>query len=280
LLFIPDWQSQNFIDNALISLLFEIKFHNIKFMKLGTLAKTFQIIDLLAKHSRGLRLSEMSAALGLPSSSIHHILSMLRSDDYVDQDSDNKRYRLGFKFLVISSTILDHLDIRRTAYSHLRQLHQQVNETVNLTILRNGQVTFIDKVQKVGGLSLDTYIGFSTAPHAAASGKVLLSELGRSEIEAIYRTKSLKAYGKNTITSMAQLLEDLENVRKQGYAIDNEEYYEGVRCVAAPVRASSKIVAAVSVTGSIFAMTMERINKEIIHLVKDTAGRVSAELPK
>lgn len=248
-------------------------------MKLGTLDKTFQIIDLLAKHSRGLRLNEMSAALGFPSSSIHHILSTLRSFDYVDQDPDNKRYRLGFKFLVISSTILNHLDIRKTAYNHLRQLHLQVNETVNLTILRNGQVTFIDKMQKVGGLSLDTYIGFSTAPHAAASGKVLLSELGRSEIEAIYRPKSLKAYGKNTITSMAQLLEELDNVRKQGYAIDNEEYYEGVRCVAAPVRSSSKIVAAVSVTGSIFTMTIERINKEIIRRVKDTAGRVSAEMP-
>jgi DNA-binding IclR family transcriptional regulator len=116
-----------------------------------------------------------------------------------------------------------------------------------ITIL--GSFTFIDKIQKIGGLSLDTYIGFSTAPHAAASGKVLLSEMGRSEIEAIYRTQSLKAYGKNTITGMAQLMEELENVRKQGYAIDNEEYYEGVRCVAAPVRASSKIVAAVSVTG-------------------------------
>jgi DNA-binding IclR family transcriptional regulator len=248
-------------------------------MKLGTLDKTFQIIDLLAKHSRGLRLSEMSVALGLPGSSIHHILSTLRSFDYVDQDSDNKRYRLGFKFLVISSTILNHLDIRKTAYNHLRQLHLQVNETVNLTILRNGQVTFIDKIQKVGGLSLDTYIGFSTAPHAAASGKVLLSELGRSEIEAIYRTKSLKAYGKNTITGMAQLLEELESVRKQGYAVDNEEYYEGVRCVAAPVRSSSKIVAAVSVTGSIFTMTLERINKEIIRRVKDAAGRVSNEMP-
>jgi DNA-binding IclR family transcriptional regulator len=249
-------------------------------MKLGTLDKTFQIIDLLAQHSRGLRLSEMSAALGLPSSSIHHILSMLRSCDYVDQDSDNKRYRLGFKFLVISSAILHHLDIRRTAYNHLRRLHQEVNETVNLTILRNGRVTFIDKIQKVGGLSLDTYLGFSTAPHAAASGKVLLSELDPGEIAAIFRTNSLKAYGKNTITSMARLMEELEKVRKQGYAIDDEEYYEGVRCVAAPVRASSKLMAAVSVTGSIFTMTMERINKEIIRLVKDTAGRISADLPK
>jgi DNA-binding IclR family transcriptional regulator len=249
-------------------------------MKLGTLDKTFQIIDLLAQNPRGLRLSEMSAELGLPSSSIHHILSMLRSSDYVDQDSDNKRYRLGFKFLVISSTILDNLDIRRTAYIHLRQLHQKVNETVNLTILRNGQVTFIDKIQKVGGLSLDTYIGFSTAPHAAASGKVLLSEMNAHEIESIYRSPSLKTFGKNTITTLSQLLKELEEVRRQGYAIDNEEYYEGVRCVAAPVRASSKVVAAVSVTGSIFTLTMDRINKEIVGLVKDTAGRISSELPR
>jgi IclR family KDG regulon transcriptional repressor len=267
------------IDSQSAPVVSEIYFHNIKSMRLGTLDKTFQIIDLLAQQPRGLRLSEMSAALELPSSSIHHILSTLRTADYVDQDADTKRYRLGFKFLVIGSTILGHLDIRRTAYSHLRQLHQKVNETVSLTILRNGQVTFIDKIQRVGGLSLDTYIGFSTAPHAAASGKVLLSELTRSEIQAIYRTKSLKAYGKNTITGIVQLMEELENVRKQGYAIDDEEYYEGVRCVAAPVRARSKIVAAVSVTGSIFTMTLERINKEIIRLVKDAADRVSAALP-
>jgi DNA-binding IclR family transcriptional regulator len=249
-------------------------------MKLGSLDKTFQVIDLLAQNPRGLRLSEMSANLGLPSSSIHHILSMLRSSDYVDQDSDNKRYRLGFKFLVISSTILNNLDIRRSAHTHLRHLHQKVNETVNLTILRNGQVTFIDKIQKVGGLSLDTYIGFSTAPHAAASGKVLLSEMSAAEIKGIFRTKPLKAFGKNTITTLSQLLIELENVRKQGYAVDNEEYYEGVRCVAAPVRASSKVVAAVSVTGSIFTLTMEKINKEIIRLVKDAAERISSELPR
>jgi DNA-binding IclR family transcriptional regulator len=249
-------------------------------MKLGTLEKTFNIIELLSKTPRGLRLSEMSAELGLPSSSIHHIVSMLRCYDYVDQDPDNKRYRLGFKFLVVSSTILNNLDIRRTAHPHLRQLHQKVNETVNLTILRNGQVTFIDKIQKVGGLSLDTYIGFSTAPHAAASGKILLSEMSPGEIEGIYRSKSLKVFGKNTVTTVSQLLKELENVRRLGYALDNEEYYEGVRCVAAPVRASSKVVAAVSVTGSIFTMTMEKINKEIIGLVKDAAERISAELPQ
>jgi IclR family KDG regulon transcriptional repressor len=248
-------------------------------MHLKLLDKTFKIIDLLNKNHQGLRLSEIVDILELPGSSIHHILSTLRSLDYVDQDQDTKRYFLGFKFLTISSKILEHLDIRRTAYTHLRELHNKLNETINLTVLRNGRVTFIDKIQKIGGLALDTYIGFSTLPHAAASGKVLLSDRGVREIKELYQNQPLKAYGKNTITSMAQLLEELENVRKQGYAIDNEEYYEGVRCVAAPIKSQGRVIAAVSVTGSIFSMSMERINNEILHLVIKTAKKISDEMP-
>jgi DNA-binding IclR family transcriptional regulator len=249
-------------------------------MNIGTLDKTFKIIDLLGENSRGLRLSELSRMLDLPESSIHHILKTLRSQDYVDQDSETKRYVLGFKFLSVGGKILNNLDIRRTAYNHLRRLHQKVNETVNLTILRNGQVTFIDKIQKVGGLSLDTYRGFNADPHSAASGKVLLSELSRDAIKDMYRNKPLKACGKNTITNLARLYEELEKIRKQGYAIDNEEHYEGVNCVAAPIRSRNKIIAAISVTGSIFSMSMERITQELIELVKDTAMRISMEMPR
>ena len=74
------------------------------------------------------------------------------------------------------------------------------------------------------------------------------------------------------------IVEELENVRKQGYAIDNEEYYEGARCVAAPVRAGGRIQAAVSVTGSIFTMTMDRINRELVGLVTETAKTISNEM--
>lgn len=248
-------------------------------VRLGLLKKTFQVIDLLSAQPKGLRLSEVSAILRMPSSSLHHILGMLRSEDYVVQDPDTKRYFLGFKFLSISSKILDNLDIRRASYKYLRELHQQINETVNLTLLRNGQVTFIDKIQKIGGLSLDTYLGFSTDPHAAASGKVLLSGLETSEVERIYKDKPMQAYGKNTMRSIGQLLKELQKIRKQGYAIDDEEYYEGVRCVAAPIISRGRVVAAVSVTGSIFTMSMERISHQIIGLVKETAKKISAQLP-
>ena len=123
-----------------------------------------------------------------------------------------------------------------------------------------------------------TYIGFRTDPHAAASGKVLLSELPHKAIEEMYEDRPLRVYGKNTITSFAQLFEELENIKKQGYAIDNEEYYEGARCIAAPVRAGGRIEAAISMTGSIFTMTIDRINRELSVLVTNTAETISSEM--
>jgi DNA-binding IclR family transcriptional regulator len=247
-------------------------------MKLSSLSKSFQVIDLLTENPQGLSLSELTEMLGFPNSTIHHILSTFREQDYVSQDPETKKYFAGFKFLTISSSILDNLDVRKSAYNDLRKLYQNCNETVHLSVLRNGKVTYIDKIQKPGGLSLATYIGFSTDPHAAAGGKILLSELSESEIKEMYKDRAMKMYAKNTITNMARLLEELGNTRKLGYAIDNEEYYEGVRCVAAPVRAGGRIISAVSVTGSIFTMTMERINQDLISMVMDTAERISSRL--
>jgi DNA-binding IclR family transcriptional regulator len=216
--------------------------------------------------------------MGLPRSSVHHILSTFLPRDYVAQDPETKKYSLGFRFLSISSTILNNLDIRRTAFGHIRRLHQECNETVNLYVLRDRRITLIDKIQKVGGLSLDTYVGFSTEPHSAASGKVLLAGLSRHEIQRLYGGEALGPYGPRTIRKVDQLFHELDKVRELGYAIDNEEHYEGVRCVAAPIRAGSRVVAAISITGSVFAMPLERITGELVRLVTAAAERISSEM--
>jgi DNA-binding IclR family transcriptional regulator len=247
-------------------------------LKISSLDKALQIIEFLNKSPQGLSLLELNQKLGFPKSTIHHILSTFIPYDYVTQDTERKKYALGLRFLGISRTILDNIDIRKTAHDHIRKLHQECKEVVHLSILRNGLVTYIDKVQKEGGLSLATYIGFATDPHAAAGGKILLSELSDNELKEIYEKRVLKVYGKNTITNLAGLLEEIKNIRLQGYAIDNEEYYEGARCVAAPIRAGGKIVAALSITGSIFTITMDRIQRELIPLVKKTAEDISANL--
>ncbi len=247
-------------------------------MRLTSLEKSLRVIDILSLHPAGLALAEMSRRLGLPKSSVHHILSTFQFSDYVVQDRETKKYSLGFKFLEISRRILDNLDVRRVAHPYLVRLREKCEAASHLAVLREGRVVYIDKVEPPMGLTLATYVGFSTDPHAAAGGKVLLAALDPDEVREIYAHRELKAYGKNTITDMDALLAELEKIAQEGYAIDDEEYYEGVRCVAAPVRAGGRVVAALSLTGSIFTMTEERIKGELKDLVVETAAAISEKM--
>ena len=219
-------------------------------MKIQSIEKTIRIIELLSNSPSGLGLTEMSDALKYPPSTVHHIISTLMHHGYVNQASDTKKYSLGYAFLNISHRILENMDLRKVARKYLQELHQKSNETVHLAILREGRVIYIDKIQRPGSLSLATYVGFSTHPHAAAGGKVLLSQLSRDEVYEVYGSNRFPAYTKNTITDLERLMKELAHIRESGYAIDDEEYYEGIRCVAAPIKnGRGEIVAALSITG-------------------------------
>ena len=247
-------------------------------MKINSIERCLKVIETLSKHPKGLKLTEISGHLDLHPSSVHHMVSTLLPHDYIVQDPDTKKYSLGFRFLEISRKILDNLDIRQVAHRHLEVLRHESQEAVHLAMLRGDKVVYIDKLDTPSGLSLATYVGFATDPHAAAGGKVLLAGLNDDAVKSIYKNKSLKGYGKNTITRLPALMAELAKIRKQGYAVDNEEYYEGVRCVAAPVRSGGQVVASISVTGSIFTMTQGRIEKELAAMVVKAADSVSADL--
>jgi DNA-binding IclR family transcriptional regulator len=247
-------------------------------MKINSIERCLKVIDALSDHPAGLKLTEISGLLDLHPSSVHHMISTLLPHDYIIQDPDTKKYSLGFRFLEISRKILNSLDIRKVAHHHLEILRQKCQEAVHLAMLRDRKVVYIDKLDTLSGLSLATYVGFATDPHAASGGKVLLAGLKDEAVKTIYKNRSLKAYTKNTITRLPALMAELDRIRKQGYAVDNEEYYEGVRCVAAPVRSGGEVVASISVTGSIFTMTRERIEKELAATVVKAADSVSAEL--
>jgi len=247
-------------------------------MKINSIDRAVKVIEMLSEHPRGLKLTELSTRLGINPSSAHHLLNTLLPYDYIAQDPDTKKYLLGFRFLEISRRIMDNMDIRKVARQYLEALRRETREAVHLVVLRGNKVVYLDKIDNPGGLSLATYIGFATDPHAAAGGKVLLAGLPTNTVQEIYQNRMLKNYGKKTITNLSLLLEELETVRTRGYAIDDEEYYEGVRCIAAPIRSGGRVVAAISVTGSIFAITMERIERELKDQVKKTADQISAEI--
>ncbi len=247
-------------------------------MSIGTLDKTVKIIELLSKSPTGMSVSEISRALGFPKSTTHHILKTFLKHGFFSQNGESKKYALGIKFLYVSSAILAQLDIGKIAEGHLLDLHEKSHEIVQLYIAREGKMVCTSKVGNLRGLTLSSYVGWVTEPHASAAGKILLSGYAIESLLKIYPDKKLKKFGKNTITDLDLLIKDLEKVRAQGYAIDDEEYYEGVRCISAPVWAGNKVVAAVSCTGPVFRMTMKRINSELIQMVKETAAKISNDL--
>jgi DNA-binding IclR family transcriptional regulator len=247
-------------------------------MILGSVDKSLAIIELLSQTPQGLKLTEIGDALGLPQSTAHHILDTLRQRDYVRQDTDTKRYFLGFRFLEISRRILGGLDIRGIARDNLVRINQACGLAVHLAVLNGKKVVYIDKLDAREGLSLATYVGFATDPHAAAGGKVLLAGLPEAEVREMYQDGVLKRYGSRTITDLAALLVELRAIRQAGYAVDDEEYYEGVRCVAAPIRAGDRIAASLSVTGSLFALTAEKAHGEYRDMVMSAASEISAKL--
>ena len=247
-------------------------------MALNSIQKCLRVIDLLSRHPNGLKLTEMSRNLDLHPSSLHHMLGTMVPFDYIVQDPDTKKYALGFRFLEISRRLLDNMDIRKVARKHLQELQQESREAAHLAILRGCKVVYIDKIGNPEGLSLATYIGFATDPHAASGGKVLLADLPAAKVKALYAGKILQKYGRKTITDIDHLLQELEKVRKQGYALDDEEYYEGARCVAAPVRAGGRVIASVSITGSVFTMTKKKISGPLKDLVIRKAQAISADL--
>jgi DNA-binding IclR family transcriptional regulator len=247
-------------------------------MKINSIERCLRVIDALSDHPKGLKLTEISSLLDVPPSSVHHMVSTLLPHDYISQHPDTKKYSLGFRFLEISRRILDNLDIRQIAHPHLEVLRRDCQESVHLAMLRGDKVVYIDKLDTPSGLSLATYVGFATDPHAAAGGKVLLASLKEDAVKGIFKNRSLKGYGKNTITRLPDLMAELARIREQGYAIDDEEYYEGVRCVAAPIRSGGQLVASISVTGSVFTITQQRIEDELAERVVKAAESVSAEL--
>ena len=249
-----------------------------EYMVINTLDKAIRILELLSENVHGLPLSEISRELDFPKSTTHHILQTFLSHHYISQNADTKRYSLGVGILQISSTVLANLDINKIAEGYLQELYEKSREIVHMYILREGKLACVAKVGNPRGLTLSSFVGWTTEPHAAGAGKVLLAEEPRDKILSIYPDKVLRRYGKKTITDFDELLRELSKVRRQGYAIDDEEYYQGIRCVAAPVRAGKRVVASVSCTGPIFRMTMERIRGELVNRVKQTAEDISRNL--
>jgi len=227
-----------------------------------TLEKALQIINIMKDGpSDGIRIKDISQKLGMGKSTVHRILNTLSAYGYVEQGSDNKKYRLGWKFFEVGSVIPRQRNLTNMELKVLWDLCDRYEETVNLGIRVNDKVAIVAKAdpQKVL-FKTGPYLGDQEPVHATALGKALISEIDDEELDKLFGGKSLQQYTPNTITSLAELKNHLEEVREQGYAVDQEELSFGLTCIAMPVyNYTNEIIAALSISGPSFRMDHNKI---------------------
>ncbi len=247
-----------------------------------TLERASFILDILGQSPQGISIRDLSEKMQLPKGTTHRLVSSLSYFGYVRQDQSTKNYFLGFKLVELGNLLLGQLDLRKEAESFLRNLAQRTKETVHLVILDGNEIVYLDKLETephTGGLRMASRVGSRNPAHSCAVGKVLMAHLPEQALERIVEQKGLPKRTGNTITDFNHLKEHMALVRKQGYAIDDEENERGIRCVGAPIfNESGKAVAAISVSGPAFRVTKKTVQEKLKKEVMETALRISQRL--
>jgi DNA-binding IclR family transcriptional regulator len=206
------------------------------------------------------------------------LLVNLVAHGFVEEAPGSRGYRLSFKVLRMGLRVLDRLDFRSVAQPLLRELNQQTKEVVQLAILQETRAIPIEKFGSPQPVGLDARLGGVMPLHCTGVGKILLAYQSRTFLNQVARTPGFRRFTPHTITSLAKLEKELEEIRDQGYALDQEEAVQGLRCVAGPVfDQTGRVVAAFSVAGPATRITPERL-PEIARLVRATSQQISFRL--
>jgi len=248
--------------------------------QIKVLEKVTRILDLFDEKGKELTATEIHELLELNKSTTFRILNMLEGAGYLERDPATLNYRLGFKLYYLGSLVEGRTEIRNLAHPFLEQLKEKCDETVHLVVLDHGEALYLDKLEGKKAIRVVSRVGWRLPSHCSGVGKVLLASLPEETLHKIIKEKGLKRFTKNTITDPETLKIELARIRKQVYAIDNEEIEVGLKCVAVPVKdGEGRVVAAISISGP-----KERFNgiemKRFIPLVKSTSEQISSVLKK
>ena len=181
---------------------------------------------------------------------MHRLLAVLTAHGYTEQSPETKRYQLSTKVVQLGRQVTAKVRLLDEAQPFVRDLARQTAQSAHLAVLRDFRVVYLDEAVPATGLRVDVPVGGLAPAHCTALGKALLCELGEGELSRFLATADLAKHTVRTITNQGALREELVAVRLRGYAVDDEEFHLGVRCIAAPVHDhTGKIVAAIGVSG-------------------------------
>lgn len=240
--------------------------------------RALAMLEAVAQEPEGLSNADISRKLQMPKSSASYILRTLEKQGYLNRDGSSGKYRVGLKILSLSRGALSGIDVREVALPIMRHLVEQTNLTCHLAILDGPEAVYIEKVEPTGFIRMDTWVGRRMRVHATSVGKALVAHIPQERLEAIISERPMEKRTPKTITTLPKLMKDLERVRTQGFAVDDEENNMGARCVGAPVfNQSGMIEASIGLSGTTNQVNSQTMPRILEHL-KNAARHVSMQL--
>lgn len=245
--------------------------------KIQSVDRALTILECLSGSLRELGVTDIAAQMGLSKSTIHGLVQTLAEAGYLEQNHDNKRYRLGMKLFQLGCLVQDRMDIREIAKPYLQRLSDEFNLTAHMGLYRDYQMVYIDKVDAKNAHIIYSQIGKNVPMYCTGIGKAVFAYLPAQE-QTYLMNQNREAVTPNTIIDENDLRQELDSIHKQGYAIDQEEIELGLFCVAVPIfDHQGEPLGALSISGAKLAVEsigIDRIANQLLGISKEISGRM------
>lgn len=244
---------------------------------LQTIQKAGELLALYDRDHAEWGVRDAASKLKMAKSSAHDLMNSLAKQGFLTKTEDN-RYRLGWRLVTLSETLLATTELRKEAHPVMEELAAQYQETIHLAVLDDTQAVYVDKLEGNQAVRVElTALGARLYAHCSALGKVLLAFSPKEDVNRIIKTAGLPRFTPNTITDAEELRQALAKIQKQGYAYDLEEILPDLCCVGAPIyNHSGRVIAAISM--SIPAYRFRRSQSDYRDAIVRTAKNISERL--
>ena len=240
--------------------------------------RALSIIETLAEDDEGYRLSDLAIRTGLSTSTVHRLLATLENRRFVQFDRSQSKWHVGARCFTVGATFARRRNFAAQAIAYLRKLRDLTRETANLAVVDDEFIVVLTRMESREIMRSLTRLGGRVAMVASGVGKAVLATYSNEDVSAIIHHHGMPRLTEKSIVRPGELFKELEKIRRQGYAVDDEEACMGLRCVAAVVyNDCAEPLAAISVSGMTGRLTDERL-PQLGHTVREVAAELTAAL--
>ncbi len=239
--------------------------------------KAAKILEYLSTEPNGQGTSEIARQTQMNKSTVFKLLETLQLIGFIEKSPDNSHNKIGLGLAKFAHAYLQQTDIVRIAKPILEVLNTETGETVHLGVLDNLSIVYVLKLESKQPVRLYSKVGIAAPLYCTGIGKAALSTFNNKELDSYIEKTELQKHTGHTIVDSEKLREEMEKIRCLGYAVDNSEHEEDVRCVAIPLFTRSKLLGAISISSPRYRMDDEKLEK-YVQFLRDAAHTIIGQL--